>query len=248
MAIVYGTYTFPIGWYVQELPLQSDVPSSKLPRADGARLSPAYLTERVFRLKGSLLPNGTPLSNRLDDLRAACQKGPQNLYPAGTGRYLRNVVKRNFRENYQPSWPGRIVDVEIDLVTGDPFAYESSVNTVNSAIAASGTTWTCSAGGNAPALPSTILTVGGSGAIALAATLTNVTTGESCTLTGNVNGGDLITIDSLAQTVTIAGVDRFLLFDGLFPTLLPNTANVFRVDFTGGTIVHATSSWQNRWY
>lgn len=243
----FGTYTFPGTLTYNDVPLNSQVSVAKLPRADGSRILPGTLTERRITIKGSLLKTPTsPLRDQLDALKAAMMSGPQNLY-FNSDRYLRNCQKDPYGESYGMTWPERIVDISLGLVTGDPFFYEVAVNTATQAVSACPTTWTVTAGGNAYALPQFQITVGSVVSGAIAFTITNETTGEAFTLTGAANVGDVIIVDSLEETVTISGVDRTDLFDGLFPRLAVG-ANTIQACYSIGSISSVSIVWQNRWY
>jgi hypothetical protein len=101
--------------------------------------------------------------------------------------------------------------------------------------------------GNAPAAPELRLTVGGSGAVSLAATITNETTGEAFTLEGTVAGGDIILVNTLEETVLIGATDRTDLFDGLFP-LLALGENAFSIEVCSGVLTNLDVYWRSRWY
>jgi len=244
----FGSYVFPKGFYPAEEPLASQVSAAKLPRADGARVLTGLLEKKVLKVRGGLIhDSGLSVRTKVDALKAALQGGPANLY-FDSDRYWRQVQKESSSFGYESGTHyGRIVTVEIDFVTGDPFVYEVAAQNVSQAIASSPTTVPVTAGGNAPALPQWSLTVGGVGAVTLAATVTNTTTGEAFTLAGAVSGGDVIVVDSLAETVKIGGVDKMSLFDGLFPKLAVG-ANSIQIAYTSGTISNFAADWNNRWY
>jgi len=99
--------------------------------------------------------------------------------------------------------------------------------------------------GNAYAQPQLAMTMDGTGTIA--ATITNITTGEAFTLFGPVISGQVIVVDSLAESVTIAGVDAMALFEGIFPRLAVGT-NQFVVAYNATGITDFVLTWSNRWY
>jgi hypothetical protein len=249
----FGTYALPTGLYVAAQPSSRNVPSAKLPRADGARIPPGYLAEKRWTVQGGLTNSviatgaGSPLRTQLDNLKTGLAQGP-TTWQTDTDRYWRNCQAVAFSESYEGTGFNRIVTVRFDILTGDPYAYETAVQSFpTNAIAASPTVVTLTAGGNAPALPQWSLTVGGSGAVALAATVTNQTTGEAFILSGSVTGGTVLVIDSLNETVTIGGADNMLLFDGNFPKLAVG-ANSIQVAYSSGTITNLGATWSNRWY
>ncbi len=102
------------------------------------------------------------------------------------------------------------------------------------------------------------MTVGGTGSTgtgtlgatsgAFAGTLTNLTTGETCTLNVPVVAvGTVIVIDALAEQVTVNGVPTMSVFDGLFPRFVPG-ANTLKVQWTAQPLASVGASWQNRWW
>jgi hypothetical protein len=101
--------------------------------------------------------------------------------------------------------------------------------------------------GNAPAAPELRLTVGGSGEVTLAATVTNETTGEAFSLDGTVEGGDIILVNTLEETVLIGAANRMDLFDGLFP-LLALGENTFSVEVCSAVLTNLDVYWRSRWY
>ena len=180
------------------------------------------------------------LRTQLDALKAALASGP-TTFQTSSDRLYQGCQVSSFEETYGDTAFGRYADISFDILTGDPFQYAAVPTSVTST---SGSLVATSAG-NAYALPQIALTVGATGT--LSATLTNTTTGEVCTLMGAVTSGQVITIDSLAQAVTIAGVDKIALFDGLFPRLLVG-ANTLVLAVTSGTISSITATWQDRWF
>ncbi len=247
----FGTYDLPESLTYNSISFRSSVPSQKLPRAHGARVPRGYLAERRIEIRGLLKREigGDSLQTQIDALRAALMSGPATLHLPNE-RYLRDVQKDDGgQDRYDQTWPERIADISIDLITGDPFMYsDTEVSDLTNAVGGSPTDVViANAAGNAPALPELRLTVGGSGAIDLAATITNVTTGEAFTLAGAVSGGDVIKINSLDETVLIGSTDKTLLFDGLFPMLATGN-NTIRVAYTSGTITNLDAYWRSRWY
>ena len=248
----FENYTFPESLTYNLVTFRSAVPSAKLPRAHGARVPTGYLGERRIEIRGMLkvdLETPATLQDQIDDLRAALMDGPQTLYLPNS-RYLRNVQKDdNGVDRYDNTWPERLAEIAVDLITGDPFMYsdtESSdlTNVVNETPE---DVVVNNAAGNAPALPELRLTVGGAGAVTIAVTVSNQTTGEAFTLSGAVSGGDVIKINSLDETVLIGTTDKMSLFDGLFPSLALGN-NTIRITYTSGTITNLDVYWRSRWY
>lgn len=252
--LMFGMYIFPPTFYIERWPTVRNMPSAKLARADGARVLVGYLEGKTFGLRGALVGNGEAiptgalgLRDQLDQLRAACASGP-TTFQAYDDRFFRNAQVSSFEERFGDTAFGRFVEISLEVVCGDPFAYETASHTGNLAVTASGQTLTLTNVGNAAALPTISVTANGAGA--LAATISNQTTGEACTLTGLVANGEVILINSLLKTVTAQadGTDRLLLFDGLFPRLLPGP-NTLAVQYLAGgpAVVGMGAVWVNRW-
>jgi phage-related protein len=247
----FGTYSLPPTLYIADAPHSRTVPLAKLPRADGARVPTGFLKEKIWSIRGGLVNStistggGASLRTQLDALKAALAAGPTNF--TIEDRFYRNCQVSDYGDTFGVHHQ-RQADVAFSIVTGDPFAYSALATSLpTNAVSASPTTVSATAGGNAYAQPALSVTVGGSGAITLAATITNTTTGEVFTLVGAVTGGDVIIVDSLNHTVTIGGVDKTLLLGGQFPTLAPG-ANVFTVAYSSGTITNLGLEWNDRWY
>lgn len=240
MAIVFNGYTLPNTFNVMDISLPSSAPSAKIPRRDGGTLRGQYLNERVIRVEGMISSfdlGGNPqtiLSQR--DAILAGLAGMGSLY-IDTGRFFRNVVARTITPHFPSGNYKRACDFSIEFATGDPYQYSDTLSTASGAIAATPTTFNVNGvGGTAKALPQVALTVGGAGAVTINVTLTNNTTGEVCTLNGSATAGDVITIDSLLQTVTKqTGADVMSLFDGVFPSLAVGN-NSITVAYTGTAV------------
>jgi hypothetical protein len=246
----FGTYDFPASLTYNLQSFRSATPSGKRLRAHGARVPVGRLAERRVEVRGLLKQeSASSLQDQLDALRAAVMSGPAILY-LPNDRHLRNVQKDDGgQDRYENTWPERLVEVAIDLITGDPYLYRDTQSSdLTNALSSSPETVTVNnAFGSAPAAPELRLTVGGSGEVTLAATLTNTTTGEAFTLSGEVAGGDIILINSLTKTVLIGATDRSDLFDGLLPTLALGN-NSLSVAWTSGSLTNLDVYWNSRWY
>jgi phage-related protein len=250
MAITFGSFTFPRGFSVADDSGDSEVSSNKLVRADGGTRPNSTLEAKKITIRGGIIGKpGNTMRQQLDALKAALNAGKQNL-SLESDRFYREVQKVRLSSGFGPTHYGRIVDtVQITFEAGDPFQYAATATeSLTNAISSSPTNKTLTvADGNAPAMPELRLTVGGSGAITLAATITNTTTGESFTLAGAVTGGDVIKVNSLDQTVLIGTTDKMALFEGVFPKLALG-ANTITIAYTSGTITNLAGVWRSRWY
>jgi phage-related protein len=258
--LTYGTYEFPLGFYLSDKGRSWLVPSQKVARGDGARDQVAFregrrviISGKLFSDSADLLSVGTAdLRTKVDALAAALASQPQSLY-VESDRYWRNARVRTMPEVYGPTGQCRFTeDISVEFAVADPFEYSVTSNTITWSSPVNGSTTTVTAGGTAYALPSIVITLGGVGATSLDITLTNTTTIESFRLvtdsvTGTLNGGDVITVDCLNQTVTIAGVDRMDLFDGEWISLSVGS-NTWSLSRTLGTIASIVPTWANRYH
>jgi Phage tail protein len=250
-SLKFGSYSLPSAFAVMSTPQASQVAVNTVPRADGGRVSTRYIGTGVIGLEGGVArdlgsASDTAIRTSLDTLKSNLQ-GIQNLY-THTDRYWRNCVLRTFDiMSPAPTMPLRMQRVKLEFVTPDPYQYSTTTTTDGRSISATAQTQATTNGGNAPALPAISVTVGGSGAVTIAFTITNSTTGEVFTLAGAVTGGDVIIVDSLAQTVTIGGVDKTSLFDGVFPTLAVG-ANTILEAYSAGTITDLSIAHNARYY
>lgn len=244
-SLKFGTYTFPVGMYPADNNLPSVAPSSKHPRLDGGRVLPASLAVKQISLKGGVVA-GTGQSARtiVDGMKAALFGQQPANFTHQSDRYWRNVYCRDFKDGHPGTHYDRIDDIEADLIAGDPFQYEFASNALAMIPTGTVVSGTATAGGNAYAKPAISFTALSA---FFALTLYNDTTAETFTLAGNCAVGDVCVVDCLNETVTIAGVNRMDLFEGLFPRLLVG-ANVIRSVYSASTLTAIACVWSNRWY
>lgn len=244
----YGSYTLPPTIYCSELPQNYNVPRAKLPRQDGARVLPSMLEEKKIQCEGGLIRTlASTLESQLDALKTALAV-KNAKFRIRDDRYWRNCQIEDFTFRFDPTWMGRITDLRFSVVTGDPFSYEDAVNTQTHLLSGYGDpndfTQADTIAGDAYAAPQFKFTVSSTGSLALI--FTNQTTSEVFTLSGTVTNGDVIIVDSIAETVTIADVDKMTLFDGQFPRMNVG-ANTVRVQGGGARLSQYQLVWQNRW-
>jgi hypothetical protein len=122
--LIFGSYELPASLTYNLITFRSAVPNAKLPRVQGARVPRGYLGERRIEIRGMLKSSpGVSLQSQIDALRSAFAQGPDTL-SLPNGRHFRQVQKdENGQERYDNTWPERIVEISIDLITGDPFMY-----------------------------------------------------------------------------------------------------------------------------
>lgn len=126
---------------------------------------------------------------------------------------------------------------DITYRCSDPF-FRSTTLTSQTLSTSSSTTFTAT--GNVAALPAISLTFsGGSGS----ATITNTTTGETCTISPDTTGTYII--DCEGESVTLSSADKSACFAGQFLTIAPGS-NTIAVSATGGTLTAASLTYRGR--
>lgn len=249
MVLQFASYVCGATFYPAQHTSDSEVPIIKIPRSDGGVALTGTLQPKQFKLRGGFIANQagiTDVRTALDALTAAFASGPANLY-FDSDRYWRRVQKVGMSTSYQGSWYPVIADVELDLITPDPFQYSTTP---------AGDIWNTPAGahtitnsnGNAYAWPK--FTFNLSAAAAIDITLENTTTGEAFTYSGS-DVAAVVVVDCDAQTVTDGAGNSFIgLFDGVFPRLMPG-ANAFTLTLNGtqaATINDIDTTWTPRFY
>lgn len=244
----FGTYEFPDGFRVREDPTPRLIPAAKYPRAHGSRAIPGYLDAKTVIVDGGIYKgplDQTDVRDRLDALRAAIANGPNCLY-LYSDRYYRNV-QGTLRDTYEVTAFARFADVQVEFICPDPFQYSSTSEAITESVAGSGETWNVTNGGNAPSAPVLEITVGGSGSEQILFTMTNVTTSQQFTLSGEAAAADVIVVNCEDRTVQIAGIDKMALFEGLFPELAVGV-NTMLEQFQSSAITQVVVKNRNRWW
>lgn len=245
----FGSYDLPTGITVARVEMARRVPTANSARNDGARTLGALLNLKRISLKGGIFwPLGssdkTWLRGQLDALRTGLAQGPCN-FTVDSDRYWRQCQVEAYADDYEPTGFNRLVNISFDVVTGDPFSYETAAQAGSGSISSTGGTKSCSNGGNAIALPSITIVVGTAGTNTLQ--ISNGANGDACTISGTLASGDSIVIDSLNATVTKNGVETMTLFDGQFLRLAAG-ANTLTFAKSAGSYTSAAVAWNNRWF
>lgn len=248
--LTFGSYQLPATFGVTGLNHAASIPTAKLPRTDGDSVATRYLRGKTIEVGGGLT-NGvgnyseTGVRTLLDTFLQNLQ-GTQNLYILDD-RYYRDCQLQHADVRAEVNTLLKIVKVNLSFVSPDPYQYAVTPTTGTRVVSASGQTLAVTVGGTADAYGTISVTVGGSGAKTLAATITNSTTGQAFTLSGSCVGGDVIVVDCLNKTVKISGASRMDMFDGLFFNLA-NGANTLTEAYTSATISNLAVSFSNRWH
>ncbi len=247
--LVYGNYTFPAGWAPADVSLVSAVPVSKRPRTDGSKALTGTLEARRVLLRGGFIGGATDLRTKMDAmLRELHRNRGASLY-LDTDRYLREVEVLEARLPFdQIGWGARLLAAEVELLAGDPFFYSTTETTDTWNAPASLDTRVVTNGGDAPARPEYRITVGGAGAQTIGYRLDNLTTGKYVTLAGAVTGGDVIKVNTQAETVLIGSTDKISLADGWLRTWLNAGNNTLKITITAGSITSIATVYRNAYY
>ena len=250
----YGSYTLPDTFAVEKWPMNRNVPSSTLPRADGTRTILGYLEGKTWSIKGALVSGGQTiptstldLRSQLDALRAKLEAG-YSTFQTHDDRFFRLCQVSNYQEQFSETAFDHWAEISFDIVTGDPFAYEFTQQSVSQAITATGQTFNLTVGGNAYALPQFAVTISTGGT--LNATITNTATADVFTLKGSVSAGDVLLVNSFTKRVTrrADGQSVYGLFDGLLPNLVMGNNTIVVQYGAGATISNVAVDWKNRWW
>ena len=249
----YGTYVFPPGFSYTEIGSVIAAQMTKLPHFPGAAVAPAYPDGRHIKVAGTFVVNrlfsattATLVRDQWDGLMAALTVYPQNLY-TDSQRYFRNVYPVSMpRKPATMTGAERVIEVEIEFETGDPFWYDSTVNSSTQALTASGQTQTIMVGGIVQAAPVFTLTVAatGSGGFLVA----NGANSMQFAVNGSFNAGDVVIVDCLNMTVTLNGTTNLSIFGGQFMAC-PVGNNTISYTWGGGSVglTSAEIAWNNRY-
>lgn len=219
-------------------------PVVTVPGSDRGRELTAYLRPRRVGVKGIFGPDGGGTLDQLrtieDALRYALRPGYRNLY-RNPDRYLRATVTRLSSTYEGFSW-GRW---EAEFTAADPYWYAETADSDTWAAPTNGATHGITNSGGAVARPSYTFTMGSSATLAL--TLANSTTGDSFSITGlAVTSGQVLVVDSLAQTVTLAGANKLSTFTGQFFGLEVG-ANTLALTLSGPSLTSLGTGYRKRW-
>jgi len=218
-------------------------------RYDGAHTLTGLLNLKKISMRGTLIrPLGTTTANYLrsllDGLHGGLSQGPCNFY-LESDRYWRNCQHEAYSDDYDATSLRNYVNVSFDIVTGDPFSYETATTTGSGSITSTGGTKTCVNAGNAKAAPVITIVVGTTGTNTLS--ITNSTNGDACSITGAFTSGDSIEIDCLNLTVKKNGTALMTIFDGQFPRLDVGSNSVVFAK-SAGSYTSVAVAWANRYY
>lgn len=249
--IRFGSTELPPGFAPAGETVSRDVQPMKLPRTDGARVIQGYAGEKIINIRGRLINGPIPILNGQSDMRAAmdsikalCDDGPASLY-FYDDRYLRNVQARAVSFSHEPHLFEKVVDVDIEFVTGDPFTYHGN-ETVDTWNSPSGTRTVTVSLGNTTVQPNFKFTTNSA---SINWTLANNTTGRSLQIAGSgLTAGQVIEVDTLARTVKIGTTDYMTLFiagSEFFP--LQFGANSLQITTTLGTLTTLQTVYRARW-
>ena len=238
----FGSYTYP-KCTITMMPKDLDIVERRgeTPGRHGDYSQGGLRAPRNLRFSGMLLAAaGDEIEDLWDDFLAAHEPG--QFLPLFYGRadryYLAEV---NGLKEVRPGElvAARAFDVSFKVAT--PFELAATESTADMT---SGATVTDAGKQPAPAKIELVLSAGGGGTGLV--TITNTTTGKSCTLKPGTNLTPTIYSET-EQVATSAGVDITHIFAGTWPTLAPGS-NTLTIAATGGAVLtSADIFWRGRW-
>jgi hypothetical protein len=200
-------------------------------RAPGSKLTAAYFTKKIIKVKGTLI--GTTVSGMdglADQVRQNVAPFQCNLdigFAGSTRRYLATAIQPITID--RPSPVATYADFEIDFEAAD-YASDTGTTTLLSGTTVSGTstisastTFSGTAQEQAPQVTITLVSGGGLTSNKNM-TLTNPANGLAVTITRNWAFNDVVVIDCAAKTVTVNGT--LTDYTGSFPTWVPGAATI----------------------
>lgn len=248
----FGGYVLPTTIRYDGQKATLDLAEVELPRRAGAASQVGRMQPVTINVRGSL-SSDTPsdLLALWGTVKANLITGYEKLFAGRDDRYFIAQVESITDSSKDGRAYGTMMDVAITFKADDPFAYDvAGIQTYNfpDPIGAG----TVPNDGTADeTLP--VWTISGISAGAGTVTLTNVTTGESCTLSGTFAVGDTIVLNrgwdaTLGRDYTVKwnGTDQFGLLSGQIPMLVPG-ANEIAVSSTAVAVASVSCQWINRY-
>lgn len=204
-----------------------------IPRGNGKYRTGAYYRETPILLEGYLkAASKSAMADLIDSLAVTLSTENGNLDLIEDNGVVKRYVATCI--NLDEFLSGRerahltIVPFTLRFTCWEPFAQARDYSWYFTALTESGNQSVANSG-TAEAKPSFVLNFSAATSVT-AVTITNVTTGESITVTENISASDILTVDGENYRVWVndQGVD----FSGTFPELLVGT-NVISVQVTG---------------
>ena len=255
----FGSFVFPAGFAPVSQDSTRDIAEQERPRAAGSIVQSARAKSRRLSVEGSAMGFGggaSAIQVATDAIRGACEGSgaAQPLYFGRSDRYVLaqlTGMTESYKESGDGSWYGASHKLLLSFAAADPYFYDNAGPV--SALGLTSAGGTITPGGNAPTFAT--WSIGVSTGAAGTITLTNITTGESCTLGTPATmwaNGDVVVLTrdgGAVYTVTKNGVAAPGLLTGLIPTLQVG-ANVVTLAATGGMALgalgcSATARWQS---
>lgn len=236
----FGSYDLPQTLRPAGVSGDRDLGQVERPRADGALLQVGRKRARRWRVVGDLTattPDG--LDTLHQELCAALFAGPASLYFGRDDRFVPHAQLESFATDYEEGrLYGSLASYVLTFTAPDPFevAAQQSV-----ALSTSGT---MTPQGNAPALPTWRVLIASTASGSF--TLTNTTTGESCTVAGSFTSGDQVDLIRDGYEVAKNSVSAFGLLTGKIPRLVPGS-NGYSISSSGISLTSLTCLYYPRW-
>lgn len=219
----------------------------RVPRSNRAREVDGYLGPRVVVLEGIARGSTASLfrTAKNDLLRTLNPTRGYANFTLDDDRYLRcrplalpSLVESGRNDGWA-SWSAR-------LQAADPYWYATSATTDSWSMPAQGDTKALTGNaGTEPAQPTVTVTAASTGTMALV--LTNGANSDALRLDGEVTAGDVIAVNTLAQTVTLNGSNARSLMSGDWLSLEPGANTLTLTTLAGVTLTSIVLSWRFRW-
>jgi phage-related protein len=252
VTIQFGDYVLPNTINTAEIEEEARIADEKTPGADGVYVSdPPKKDALKITVSGLLVcPKGGQLRDKMDVLKKNCNVGSAlNKLYLETDRYIWAQVN-SFTSDFSPGRFQSECQVEIEFFCPDPFFY--SDGDLDEDVWTGPVTETehvFKIGGTADGYP--VIEVELDTASGTTADLSFALEDQAFTLNGEIVDGDIIVIDSEAETVTLKadGSDKMSLFDGVFPSFTAGDNTLYYEKVSGDPVAASiTTKWRKRWH
>lgn len=221
-----------------------DLKIHSIPKTDGSIAETARRSSMQVDVMGDIGGSDyDDLRTNLDTLKSGLYNGSQK-FTTDDDRYMMAQLKAF---NFRYEWIRTLAIWKASFVAHYPF-WLAETATTDTRTPTSGVGYTLANSGNAPARCKIVMT-GPTGGISNDIALSNSTTGEGLTFTGDLAEGELLEIDNRYDTddfeVLNDGADAHVNFEGDFITLDPGNNTIV---FTGSSVPEITFTWRNTWY
>lgn len=242
--LMFGDYEFPNQTFVlNDFGIENNIREENIVRKHGVIIQSPYLKAKKITISG-MIHNTTEDATltQLLNMQKNLFAGEDKLYYR-SDRYINCFVQKIIPDNI-PGGGNALLDVDINLIAQNPFAYSAGLSYTDVESHAGGTTtFALNYDGNVFSEP--IISVCPMGSTISSIELWNLTNNDqSFKFTGTMGKGLTVKFDSDLYTVLNNGVDGITYFNGEFLTIIPGI-NQFQV---AGLSCIIEIEYKNRWY